>query len=95
MKNDSTSATVQFAFADEDVCQRVYSYLSSRHFPRFRDLEIEVRRGVVTVQGTVGSFHERQVALNSCRRVAGVLELIDAIEVAGEKIGNNPPLWPR
>ncbi len=57
MNNARTSVPVKFGFADEDVCQRVHSYLSSKHFPRFRDLKIEVRRGIVTVRGTVGSFH--------------------------------------
>ena len=84
MTHASTPAT-GFGFVDEDVCQRVSSYLFSRHVPCFRDLRIEVRRGIVTVRGQLDSDHQRQVALQTCRRVAGVLELVDRIEVTSRQ----------
>ena len=68
-------------FVDQDVLSRVESYLDSRHFRGFRDLHVEVTSGIVTISGKVDNFHERQVAVNSCRRVAGVMELVDEIEV--------------
>ncbi len=86
--SNAISSQVRFGFSDADVGQRVCSYLNSKHFPRFRDLTVEVARGVVTLTGRLDSFHERQVALNSCRRVAGVLELVDAITVADPVPGN-------
>ena len=72
----------QIRFGDKDILWRVESYLCSKHFPAFRNLQIDVLNGIVTVSGNVDNFHERQVALNSCRRVAGVLQLIDEIEVS-------------
>jgi osmotically-inducible protein OsmY len=72
----------RIGFGDEDVLWRVQSYLCSKQFPVFRDLQVQVHRGEVTITGKVDSFHERQVALNCCRRVAGVLKLIDQIEVS-------------
>lgn len=71
-------------FGDQDVHCRVESYLESRHFPGFKDLQIDVHEGIVTLSGKVDNFHERQIAVNSCRRVAGVIRLIDEIEVGLE-----------
>lgn len=68
-------------FANDALSQRVKSFLCSRHFPEFRDLSIEVDDGAVTLSGTLSSHYQKQIALNSCRRVAGVLETLDNIEV--------------
>jgi osmotically-inducible protein OsmY len=35
----------------------------------------------VTVRGRVKTFYQKQVCAHTCRRVAGVNQLIDAIEV--------------
>ena len=71
----------RIGFGDDDVLWRVESYLGSKHFPAFRALKVMVNKGVVTISGKVDNFHERQVALNCCRRVAGVRNLIDQIQV--------------
>ncbi len=71
----------RIGFNDDDVLWRVESYLGSRHIPTFRNLVVHVHRGTVTLSGRVENYHQRQVALNSCRRVAGVLKLVDQIEV--------------
>ncbi len=78
-----TTAT-QPGFSDDDVERRVTSYLSTRHFPAFRELEISVDRGSVTVSGCLNTYYEKQVALNTCRRVAGVVALVDEVSVAEE-----------
>ena len=72
---------IRFDYSDDDVRERVASFLMSRHFPAFRELDVDVRHGEVTLSGDVCSYHEKQVALNACRRVAGVLALIDEITV--------------
>ena len=69
-------------FSDQDVLGRVESYLGSKDFLSFRHLDVQVSQGVVTLSGVVQNVHERQVALNSCMRVAGVLELVDQVRVA-------------
>ncbi len=68
-------------YPDDDLRDRVESFLFSRHFPGFRDLSVRVRDGNVTVTGEVGSYYEKQIAINSCRRVAGVLSVSDEIHV--------------
>lgn len=84
---------------------RVHAYLCSKSYPHFGDLNVQSEGGIVTVSGKVASEHHRQIAVRSCRRVAGVVALIDAIEVdaivakdaelAGESKGkrgsNRPP----
>ncbi len=66
---------------DLDLQNRVSLYLERQHFPSFKKLSIEAESGRVTIMGTVCSFYERQVAVNSCQQVAGVLKLIDQIVV--------------
>lgn len=79
-KNSDIPGRVEFQ--DQDVQRRVRSFLNSRHFPAFRQLQVEVENGSVRISGNVPSFYEKQVALNSCQRVAGVLQLIDEVGVS-------------
>jgi osmotically-inducible protein OsmY len=69
--------------ADRDLEQRVVGYLARRHVPSLRQLAIEARNGIVTVRGQVRSFYEKQLSSHCCRRVAGVVELVDEIHVVG------------
>ncbi len=68
--------------SDGDLRRRVANYLASRHVLSLRFLTIEASNGVITLRGRVRSFHERQVGVSSAQRVAGVLRVLDAIEVA-------------
>ena len=77
----SSSMKIRVDYPDEDVQERVAKFLTSRHFPAFRDLDVDVEHGAVTLSGTVDSYYEKQVALNACQRVAGVLTLVDEIDV--------------
>ena len=88
----STSVRIRIDYADEDVQQRVSRFLTSRHFPTFRNLVVDVEHGAVTLSGQVDSYYEKQVALNSCQRVAGVLALIDDIDVQLERVAERVDL---
>ncbi len=74
-------------YPDSDLHHRIQCFLGSRHFPAFRNLTVQVDNGHVRLAGEVGSFYEKQVALSSCQRVAGVLTLTD--EIAVSPIANN------
>ena len=50
--------------------------------PALRRILVEVQNGTVVLKGRVQSFYERQLCLSCCQRVAGVVRLIDQIEVA-------------
>ncbi|HVX16041.1 MAG TPA: BON domain-containing protein [Pirellulales bacterium] len=70
------------AEADRDLERRVVNYLAGRHVPGLRHLEVEARNGTVTLRGRVYSFYEKQLCQESCRRVAGVVRYVDAVDVA-------------
>ncbi len=67
--------------ADRDLQQRVINYLFGQHVSDLRYLGVEARRGVVTLRGQVHTFHQKQLCLNCCQRVAGVQQIDDQIEV--------------
>ncbi len=73
----------RFEFPDEDLRFRIESYLKSRHFPEFEYLDVSVDNGSVTLSGRLQSYYEKQVALSSCQRVAGVIRLVDEVRVSG------------
>ena len=68
--------------ADRDLQQRVTNYLFGQHVSDLRHLDVEARRGVVTLRGQVHTFHQKQICLNCCQRVAGVQHIDDQIEVS-------------
>jgi len=61
--------------------RRIVAYLASRNFLSFRRLVVRANQGVVVLNGRLGSFHERQVAIESARRVAGVTRIVDHMVV--------------
>lgn len=66
---------------DRELERRVANFLV-QHFPRLRTVEVEASQGVVTINGRVNSFYERQLCINCCQRVVGVTSLVDKVEVA-------------
>jgi len=79
---------IRIDYPDDDVRQRVSRFLYSQHFPAFRNLDIVVEHGAVTLTGEVQSYYEKQVAMTSCQHVAGVLSLIDEIDVRAEAVAD-------
>ena len=73
----------RFEFPDEDLRFRIESYLKSRHFPEFENLDVSVQNGSVILSGRLPSYYKKQVALSSCQRVAGVVRLVDQVRVGG------------
>lgn len=66
--------------SDRDLERRVTNFIIQQ-FPRLRTVEVEATQGVVTINGRVGTFYERQLCIHCCQRVAGVTGLIDKVEV--------------
>ncbi len=67
---------------DRDLERRVTAFLADRNVPALRRLGVRSHRGVVTLRGRVKTFYEKQLSGQSARRVAGVVDVIDAIQVA-------------
>ena len=63
------------------------SFLAGRNIPSLRRLEVEVVAGRVTLRGRLRTYYEKQLALHCCQRVAGVITLVDAMEVRSEQAG--------
>jgi osmotically-inducible protein OsmY len=69
---------------DEVLTDRIVNQLAGANRPSLRRLSVAVRAGEVTLRGSVGSFHEKQIAIQACRALEGIERLIDAVEVAAE-----------
>lgn len=77
---------------DCDLQRRVHAFLADRHYQALRRLQIEVKDGVVLLSGTLPTFHQRQVALDCARHVAGVLRVIDRLNVLDPLTQHQPPV---
>ena len=66
---------------DADLSERVALLVQQRGLAFDSDVRIEARGGVVTLRGTVPTYYRRQLLYSSARRVAGVLEVVDELEV--------------
>jgi len=71
--------------ADYVLADRITTHLAETNRANLRRLSVNVRAGEVTLRGSVGSFYERQIAIQTCRELPGIDRLIDAVEVAEGK----------
>ncbi len=62
--------------------RRVSNFLRQRNLPALRSVQVSVENGTVEIAGKVNSFYERQICLNCCQRVAGVVRIVDNVQVA-------------
>ena len=60
---------------------RVHCALAENPYIAPRTLRFEAAEGRVTLRGTVGTFFQKQMAQESLRRVAGVSEIANELEV--------------
>jgi osmotically-inducible protein OsmY len=84
MPSSAVSSHVDSAVADVELQRRVRNFLLSRRVPRTSRLRIDAHGGVVTLHGTHRSFYHKQLCINCCLRVAGVVRLVDATRVAAD-----------
>ena len=67
--------------SDTELHRRVLEELRWDSVVDETDVGVEVDRGVVTLTGTVGSYAEKSAALEAARRVRGVMDVANDIEV--------------
>ena len=67
---------------DGDLERRVVSHLLQKHHPSLRLVEVTATNGTVVLHGKLNSFYEKQLCLNTCQRVSGVVKVVDEMEVA-------------
>jgi osmotically-inducible protein OsmY len=71
---------------DRDLEDRVRNYLYGYQMPTLRQVEVVACNGAVVLRGRLASFYQKQLCLSCAARVAGVLRLIDELEVPVERI---------
>jgi osmotically-inducible protein OsmY len=68
----------------QDLRRRVLNYLVGHKLPTLNRIAVEADGGTVVLRGQVQSYYQKQLCLNCTRRVAGVRDLVDEIEVASK-----------
>lgn len=68
--------------SDRQLERQIANHLAETNRPGLKGLAVNVADGKVTLRGCVASFYEKQIAIQTCRVLAGLDELTDAVEVA-------------
>ena len=68
--------------ANLDPKRRILGYLASLHVRSLRRLKVSINGQTVTIEGLVGTFHEKQLAISCCLRDSGAMRLVDHVKVA-------------
>lgn len=66
---------------DEDLARRVRLSVDRSRLHGLRLIDIEVIGDTVVLSGQVVTFHQKQLATSFARRVAGVIEVVNRLEV--------------
>ena len=66
---------------DGDLERRTRILLSQQNVAALRRISVSASGSTVKLRGRVGSFYEKQLCLSCCQHVAGVMQVIDEIEV--------------
>lgn len=78
--------------ADRDLEHRLRNFLGGRFRNATRELQVESRSGVVTLRGCVPSYYQKQLLQESCWRVAGVVGLLNVLDVAPDNSRSHRPV---
>jgi osmotically-inducible protein OsmY len=81
------------AMIDAPLDDRVLTALERNPYVSRRNLRFEIHQGRVTLQGVVGSYFQKQMAQEAIRRVEGVEEIANELEVSrpGQATRRDPP----
>lgn len=67
---------------DAELRTRVLHFLADSNMPGLRHLQVAAANGTVTLSGRVRTYYEKQLSQQRCRRVAGVVQLVDNVVVS-------------
>ena len=82
--------STEVAAENQQLAQRVSLALAAQNRPVLTRLIVFAVGDVVTLQGETPTFFERQLALAVTRRVVGVRQVVDEIEVGDVAISRQP-----
>ena len=74
-------ALLREASTDELLARRIKNFVLSRISPGNSTFQVQVDSGIATVSGQVRSFYQKQLWIHGVKRVAGVIGVVDQIEV--------------
>ena len=69
--------------SDSHIERGIREFLKLQRVSGIHDLHVQARQGVAEVWGWADSMFLRQVCIACCRRVTGVRQVIDHLQVAG------------
>ena len=69
------------AAEDALLNRRVMNFLHNREVPAAQGLAVESHFGTLVISGKLASKRDKWLCLECCRRVAGVVKLIDHVRV--------------
>src|SRR5579859_1575935 len=72
---------------DAELERRVTLFLSSCKLPQTGAIQIQARGGSVTLSGLIRARSDRRRCVECCRRVAGVVHVVDRLEL----VASNSP----
>jgi len=65
----------------DSVVQAITECLRAQTYPGMRSLSVDYSDGVVTLRGEVTTYYHKQVAQESVRRIAGIVTIINLVDV--------------
>ena len=77
----TTQSAASVIDGDADIVRRVVLFLAQRRLALPKNLTVRAERGVVTLRGSVRTFHDRQLLVSAVQRVAGVVQIVDELQV--------------
>jgi osmotically-inducible protein OsmY len=69
------------AFSEHDLRRRVLNFLSAHGILESHSLTVEADYGTIVIRGTLPSPRAKRLCIECCRHVAGVMTVIDQVEV--------------
>ena len=69
---------------DVDLERRIANFLYQQRVPRHARIRTDAQAGTVVVSGKCSSRHAKWLCVECCRRVAGVVNLVDRVIVDKE-----------
>ena len=65
-----------------DLENRIANFLCQQHVPHSERIHTDAQVGTVVVSGKLPSRHAKWLCVECCRRVAGVVKLVDHVAVS-------------
>jgi osmotically-inducible protein OsmY len=76
---------------NRDLANRVAKFLNNQQMPGVNTIDIRAVGGVVVLSGQLRTEREKRLYVQYCQRVAGVMQVIDELQVTQQKCSTGQP----